>query len=62
MQTKQTRILASRNNVRLVQLVNSRGQTAYQVNTPETEEYAADLFYEGSDLKCAQAAMRKATE
>jgi hypothetical protein len=54
-----TRVLKEKNNVRLVEVTNSFGNVSYQVNTPETEQYAADVAYTGSDLKKAKEVFAK---
>lgn len=54
-----TKVLKSKNNVRLVEVVNSLGNVSYQVNTPETAQYAADVFYSGSDRAKAEAVFAK---
>ncbi|NBW11990.1 MAG: hypothetical protein EBR82_28560 [Caulobacteraceae bacterium] len=54
-----TRILKEKNNVRLVEVTNSFGNVSYQVNTPETAEYAASLAYTGSDLIKAREVFAK---
>lgn len=44
-----SRTLKEKNGLRLIETRHANGVLWYQVNSPETEKYSAEILYDGSE-------------